>query len=38
MSAESHPTLLGAIPAFEMLMTTWEKLIQENPRMEPLIS
>ena len=38
MSAESHPTLSGTIPAFEMLMPTWEKLIQENPRMEPLIS
>ncbi len=38
MSAESHPTLSGAIPAFEMFMTTWEKLVQENPRMKPLIS
>ena len=38
MSAESHPTLSSTIPAFKMFIPTWEKLIKENPHMEPLVS
>lgn len=38
MSAESYPALSGAIPTFEMFMSTWEKTIVENPHLEPLIN
>jgi hypothetical protein len=37
MSGESTPILSGAIPAFEMFMTTWEKIIEEHPRLEKYI-
>jgi hypothetical protein len=37
MSDESTPILSGAIPAFEMFMTTWEKLSQENRHLEEFI-
>jgi hypothetical protein len=37
MSDESTPILSGAIPAFEMFMTTWEKLSQENCHLEEFI-
>jgi hypothetical protein len=29
--------LCGAIPAFEMFMTMWEKIIEEHPRLERLV-
>ena len=31
------PILSGAIPAFEMFMTKWEKLGVECPRLKPFI-
>jgi hypothetical protein len=31
MSGESTPLLSGAIPAFELFMTRWEKLEEEKP-------
>jgi hypothetical protein len=31
MSGESAPLLSGAIPAFELFMTRWEKLEEEKP-------
>ena len=31
MSGESAPLLSGAIPAFELFMTRWEKLKEEKP-------
>ncbi|KAI6018097.1 hypothetical protein BKA83DRAFT_4058373 [Pisolithus microcarpus] len=37
MSAEVQPTLGHAIPAFELFMTTWEKMQQSNPCMAPFI-
>jgi hypothetical protein len=37
MSSESTPILSGAIPAFEMFMTRWEKIIQQHPRLERLV-
>ena len=37
MSGETTPILCGAIPAFEMFMTTWEKIIEEHPRLEWLV-
>jgi hypothetical protein len=37
MSGESTPILSGAIPAFEMFMTRWEKIIQQHPRLEWLV-
>jgi hypothetical protein len=30
MSEESTPALLGAIPSFEMFMSTWEQLSAKN--------
>jgi hypothetical protein len=37
MSAEKTPILSGAIPAFEMFMSSWEKLAKEHPHLKPLI-
>jgi hypothetical protein len=37
MSGERTPILSGAIPAFEMFMSRWENLIQDHPRLKPLI-
>jgi hypothetical protein len=37
MSAESNPILSGAIPAFEMFMTVWEKISRDNPHLERFI-
>jgi len=37
MSGESTPVLSGAIPAFEMFMSAWEKAVEENPHLKPLI-
>lgn len=37
MSAEKTPILSGAIPAFEMFMSRWEKLGREHPHLKPLI-
>jgi hypothetical protein len=37
MSAEKTPILSGAIPAFEMFMSSWEKLGREHHRLKALI-
>ena len=37
MAAEKTPILSGAIPAFEMFMSRWEKLAREHPCLEDLI-
>jgi len=37
MAAEKTPILSGAIPAFEMFMSRWEKLAREHPRLKDLI-
>lgn len=37
MSGESTPILSGAIPVFEMFMTTWEKLAMKNPKLKPIV-
>ena len=37
MSEESTLVLSGAIPSFEMFMTTWEKLSTTHPSLTPLI-
>lgn len=37
MSAERTPILSGAIPAFELFMSRWEKLMEEHPHLEQLI-
>lgn len=37
MSSEKIPILLGAIPSFELFMSTWEKLIVDNLCLKPLI-
>jgi len=37
MSAEKTPILSGAIPAFEMYMSSWEKLGLEHPCLKDLI-
>lgn len=38
MSSESIPVLSGAIPAFEMFMTRWERLKKEKPHLAPFIN
>lgn len=35
MSKEANPVLSGSIPAFEMFMTTWERLGEKHPRLKP---
>ena len=35
MSKEKTPILSGAIPAFEMFMTSWEQLAERIPRLRP---
>jgi len=37
MSKESTPVLSGAVPSFEMFMTSWEQLSSKNPRLKPLV-
>jgi hypothetical protein len=37
MSSETTPVLSGAIPAFEMFMSTWEDLAEQHPRLLPWI-
>jgi len=37
MSGETFPLLSGAIPAFEMFMTRWEKLKEEKPHLAQFI-
>lgn len=37
MSSESTLILSGAIPAFEMSMSSWEKLGRDHPCLVPLI-
>jgi hypothetical protein len=34
MLSESTPTLSGAIPAFELFMTSWERLGEMHPRLK----
>lgn len=38
MSSESTPILSGAIPSFELFMTSWENLAEMHPRLEKWIS
>ena len=38
MSAERTPSLSGAIPCFELFMTTWEHLRDNEPRLAPYIT
>lgn len=37
MSGERTPVLSGAIPAFEMFMTKWEKIACDFPQLKPLV-
>ncbi|KIK19162.1 hypothetical protein PISMIDRAFT_43286, partial [Pisolithus microcarpus 441] len=37
MSTEARPTLSRAVPSFELFMTAWEKMQQENRRLAPFI-
>ena len=37
MSSDANPILAGAIPAFEMFMTAWERLAECHPRLKPWI-
>jgi hypothetical protein len=37
MSVDANPILAGAIPAFEMFMTSWERLAAKHPRLKPWI-
>jgi hypothetical protein len=37
MSREQTPVLSGAIPAFEMFMTQWERLGEMVPRLKPFV-
>ena len=37
MSSKSTPILCGAIPAFEMFMTAWEKCAKAHPNLEKYI-
>ena len=37
MSGEGMPILSGAIPAFEMFMTKWEKLGSQHHHLKPFI-
>src|SRR6266576_3816504 len=37
MSNESTLILSGAVPAFEMFMTKWEKIIWEHPHLGQLV-
>ena len=37
MSGESTPILCGAIPAFEMFMSQWEKIAKDHPCLEPIV-
>jgi len=38
MSGETNPILIGAIPAFEMFMTSWECLAEKHPRFQSWIN
>lgn len=37
MAGESMPILSGAVPAFEMFMTKWEKISEDHVRLKPFI-
>ena len=37
MSSESTPILYGAIPSFEMFMTSWEKLLRTHKNLKKYI-
>ena len=37
MSSESQPILSRAVPAFELFMSAWEKLGDDNKRIDPFI-
>jgi len=37
MSGESTPILCGAIPSFEMFMTSWEKLLHDHKSLKKYI-
>lgn len=38
MSGESVPILSGAVLAFEVFMTAWEKLARENPHLASIVA
>ena len=37
MLSDSNPVLTGSIPAFEMFMTSWERLAEKHPRLKSWI-
>ena len=37
MSREETPLLSGALPAFEMFMTSWELLAEKHAQLKPFI-
>jgi len=37
MLGKKTPLLCGSIPAFELFMSKWEKLADDNPHLEELI-
>lgn len=37
MAAEKTPILSGAVPAFELFMSRWEKLSMDHPHLKDLI-
>jgi hypothetical protein len=34
MSSDTNPVLAGSIPAFEIFMTSWERLAERHPRLK----
>ncbi|KAH9034158.1 hypothetical protein EDB84DRAFT_1269970, partial [Lactarius hengduanensis] len=37
MSDESTPILSGAIPSFEIFMSSWEQLAENHPHLQPIL-
>jgi hypothetical protein len=37
MSGESTPILSGAIPSFEIFMSSWEQLAENHPNLQPIL-
>ena len=37
MSSDANPVLAGSIPAFELFMTSWERLPEKHPRLKSWI-
>jgi hypothetical protein len=34
MSSDTNPVLAGSIPAFEIFMTSWERLAERHPQLK----